>query len=96
MPPVSAVSPRNGYAQRSDWTGLDVVCIISILAGMNSREIIRRLEKEGWRLVRSKGSHRQYKHPAKAGLITVPHPRRDFPAGTLRAIFRQAGWEKRR
>jgi len=59
---------------------------------MNSREVIRRLKREGWILVRSKGSHRQYKHPDKIGLVTVPHPRRDFPVGTLRAIFKQAGW----
>ena len=61
--------------------------------GMDSREIIRRLERSGWQLVRTKGSHRQYKHPVKPGLVTVPHPRRDIPTGTLRAIFQQAGWE---
>ncbi|MGA2033052.1 MAG: type II toxin-antitoxin system HicA family toxin [Thermoguttaceae bacterium] len=59
---------------------------------MNSRDIIKRLERDGWRLVRSKGSHRQFKHSTKAGLVTVPHPRRDLPLGTLRAIFKQAGW----
>ena len=60
---------------------------------MDSRAIIKRLEQEGWRCVRTKGSHRQYKHPSKPGRVTVPHPKRDIPAGTLRAIFRQAGWE---
>jgi predicted RNA binding protein YcfA (HicA-like mRNA interferase family) len=54
---------------------------------MNSRDVIRRLERDGWVLVRSKGSHRQYRHPDKPGLVTVPHPQRDFPTGTLRAIF---------
>jgi predicted RNA binding protein YcfA (HicA-like mRNA interferase family) len=58
---------------------------------LDSREIIRRLERDGWRLVRTRRSHRQYKHPDKPGLVTVPHPRRDFPIGTLRSILKQAG-----
>ncbi|MFW6124604.1 MAG: type II toxin-antitoxin system HicA family toxin [Pirellulales bacterium] len=59
---------------------------------MDSREIIRRLERDGWLLARTKGSHRQFKHPERPGLVTVPHPRRDLPRGTLRNIYRQAGW----
>lgn len=59
---------------------------------MTSREIIRRLQQDGWRLVRKKGSHRQFKHPTKPGLVTVPHPKRSIPKGTLYSIFRQAGW----
>jgi predicted RNA binding protein YcfA (HicA-like mRNA interferase family) len=59
---------------------------------MDSRKVIRRLERDGWQLVRTRGSHRQYKHPDKPALVTVPHPRRDFPVGTLRNIFKQAGW----
>ena len=59
---------------------------------MDSREVTRRLKADGWRLVRTKGSHRQFKHPDKPGLVTVPHPKRDLPTGTLRAIFKQAGW----
>jgi predicted RNA binding protein YcfA (HicA-like mRNA interferase family) len=59
---------------------------------MSSREVIQRLEQDGWQLVRTKGSHRQYKHPEKPGLVTVPHPKRDLPSGTLRSIFKQAGW----
>ena len=39
-----------------------------------------------------KGSHYQFKHPKKKGKITVRHPKFDLPAGTLRSIFRQAGW----
>ena len=60
--------------------------------GMSSREVIRRLLNEGWVEVRSKGSHRQYKHPTRPGLVTVPHPKRDIPQGTLKSIARQAGW----
>jgi predicted RNA binding protein YcfA (HicA-like mRNA interferase family) len=59
----------------------------------NSRQIIRRLVAEGWILVRVKGDHHQYKHPTKPGLLTVPHPKRDYPIGTLRSIYRQAGWD---
>ena len=59
---------------------------------MDSREIIKRLKQAGWVLVRTKGSHHQFKHPSRAGLVTVPHPRRDLPRGTLKAIMRQAEW----
>ena len=59
---------------------------------MSSREVIQRLRADGWFLSRSKGSHQQFKHAEKPGLVTVPHPKKDLPAGTLRSIFRQAGW----
>ena len=59
---------------------------------MSSRDVIRRLQQDGWVLVRTKGSHHQFKHGTKAGLVTVPHPKRDLPRGTLRSIFKQAGW----
>lgn len=59
---------------------------------MNSREVIAKLKREGWQLVHVKGSH-HYKHFEKSGRVTVPHPKRDLPRGTLRSIFRQAGWE---
>ncbi|MDR1936523.1 MAG: type II toxin-antitoxin system HicA family toxin [Candidatus Accumulibacter sp.] len=59
---------------------------------MNSRQIIRRLEEDGWFLARVKGSHHQFKHAAKPGLVTVKHPGSDIPAGTLVSIKRQAGW----
>jgi predicted RNA binding protein YcfA (HicA-like mRNA interferase family) len=59
---------------------------------MSSREIIARLREDGWVLVRTKGSHHQFKHPKKPGLVTVPHPKRDLPRGTVKSIFKQAGW----
>ena len=59
----------------------------------SSREIVRRLEADGWIHVRTKGDHYQFKHPVKAGLVTVPHPKKDLPIGTLRSIYRQAGWK---
>lgn len=60
---------------------------------MDSRELIKRLVRDGWKLVRTKGSHHQYKHPTKPGLVTVPHPKRDLPVKTVRSILRQAGLE---
>jgi predicted RNA binding protein YcfA (HicA-like mRNA interferase family) len=58
---------------------------------MDSREIIRRLEADGWYRVAQRGSHVQFKHPVKAGRVTVPHPDKDIPAKTLRSIERQSG-----
>ncbi|MDO9474048.1 MAG: type II toxin-antitoxin system HicA family toxin [Caulobacter sp.] len=58
---------------------------------MNSREVIRRLEAEGWFEVAQRGSHKQFRHPDKPGRVTVPHPSRDIPIGTLRSIERQSG-----
>jgi predicted RNA binding protein YcfA (HicA-like mRNA interferase family) len=58
---------------------------------MNSREIIAALEKAGWVKIAQKGSHVQFKHPERLGRVTVPHPSRDIPIGTLRSIERQSG-----
>lgn len=52
------------------------------------------LEKDGWLLVATKGSHHQFKHPSKAGRVTVPHPKKEIPAGTLKSILKQAGIAK--
>ncbi len=60
---------------------------------MDSRDIIRKLESQGWMKVAQKGSHVQYKHPDRAGRVTVPHPRKDIKIGTLQSIMRQAGWK---
>jgi predicted RNA binding protein YcfA (HicA-like mRNA interferase family) len=58
---------------------------------VDSRDVIKLLESDGWREVRQKGSHKQFKHPAKPGLVTVPTPKKDIPRGTLRSIAKQAG-----
>ncbi|HKT54737.1 MAG TPA: type II toxin-antitoxin system HicA family toxin [Caulobacteraceae bacterium] len=58
---------------------------------MDSREVIRRIEAHGWFEVRQKGSHKQFKHPTKSGLVTVPSPKKDIARGTLRSIAKQAG-----
>lgn len=59
---------------------------------MDSRKLIKRLEADGWHLARVKGSHHQFKHPTKHGLVTVKHPSSEIPVGTLRSIEKQAGW----
>jgi predicted RNA binding protein YcfA (HicA-like mRNA interferase family) len=59
---------------------------------MKVRDAIRMIEAEGWYLVHTKGSHRQFKHPNKSGLVTVPgHLSDDLAAGTLNSILKQAG-----
>ena len=56
------------------------------------RELIRTLEDDGWVLVRTRGSHRQYRHPSKPGTVTVSGKARvDVPVGTLRSALKQAG-----
>ncbi|TAN53798.1 MAG: addiction module toxin, HicA family [Methylococcaceae bacterium] len=59
---------------------------------MNSAEIIKRLESEGWQRCGGKGDHWKFRHPQQAGHVVVPHPRKDIAIGTLRNIYRQAGW----
>ena len=59
---------------------------------MKVRELIKTLEHDGWYLVRTKGSHRQFKHPAKRGKVTVAgKPGVEVPPGTLNAVLKQAG-----
>jgi len=59
---------------------------------MKIRNVIEILEDRGWYLVRTKGSHRQYKHPLKKGLVTISgHWNDDLAKGTLNSIFKQAG-----
>ena len=62
---------------------------------MNSRDIVRALEADGWALKRVTGSHHHFMHPTKPGIVTVPHPKKDLPVGTLRSIARQAGLKLR-
>ncbi len=57
----------------------------------SSREIIKLLEEDGWYLVKTVGSHHQYKHPTKRGRVTIKHPDKDIPIGTLKSIERQSG-----
>ncbi|WP_265234575.1 type II toxin-antitoxin system HicA family toxin [Lyngbya sp. CCAP 1446/10] len=55
------------------------------------RDIIKQIEADGWYLARTRGSHRQYKHPTKSGLVTVPgKPSDDLAIGTSNNILKQA------
>ena len=60
------------------------------------REVIRMLEVDGWYLVATKGSHRQYKHKIKAGRVTVAgKPSEEVAPGTLNSILKQSGLKER-
>jgi predicted RNA binding protein YcfA (HicA-like mRNA interferase family) len=62
---------------------------------MKVREIISVIEKDGWLLTRTRGDHRQYKHPEKPGKVTVAgHPGDEMPPGTLNSVLKQAGLKK--
>ncbi len=59
------------------------------------RDVLKRLEQDGWRVVRTRGSHRVLKHPVKIGIVVVAgQENRDVAAGTLKSIWRQAGLEE--
>ena len=60
------------------------------------REVLRVVEGDGWYQVRQKGSHRQFKHDAKIGLVTIAYHslNDDVPTGTLGNIYKQAQIER--
>ncbi|HFC8798147.1 TPA: addiction module toxin, HicA family [Neisseria gonorrhoeae] len=58
---------------------------------MNSLDVIALLKQDGWYKVAQSGSHSQHKHPTKKGRVTVPHPKKDLPTGTVKNIYKQAG-----
>jgi predicted RNA binding protein YcfA (HicA-like mRNA interferase family) len=61
---------------------------------MRVRDAIKLIE-DGWHLVRTRGSRRQYKHPSKPGLVTIPgNLSKDLPPGLQRTILKQAGMER--
>jgi predicted RNA binding protein YcfA (HicA-like mRNA interferase family) len=62
---------------------------------MKVKEVIKMIEDDGWYLARTRGSHRQYKHGSKMGLVTVPGKLSDDLApGTLNSVLKQAGLKK--
>lgn len=56
----------------------------------DSRRIIKRLKDEGFELISIRGSHHKFRRGAI--VLVVPHPEKDLPVGTARAIAKQAGW----
>ena len=62
---------------------------------MKVGEMLRKLNEDGWFLVATRGSHRQYRHPSKAGRVTVAgKPGDDLAAGTLNSILKQSGLKR--
>ncbi len=61
---------------------------------MKVRDTIKMIEKDGWYLVRVRGSHRQYKHSKKPGLVTIAgKPNEDLAPGTLNSVLKQGGFK---
>lgn len=66
-----------------------IVCVSEV------REWLALIESDGWALVRTKGSHRQFQHPTKPGTVTIAgNPGVDVPVGTLNSVLKQAGLKK--
>lgn len=61
------------------------------MKNITSRELIKLIEKDGWKLVAIVGSHHQFKHPTKPGKVTIPHPKRELAPKTIKTILKQAG-----
>ena len=64
---------------------------------MKVRDVIKMIEDDGWYLVTTKGSHRQYKHAIKPGRVTIAgHPSHDLAPGTLNSILKQSQLKKQK
>lgn len=64
---------------------------------MKVRDVIKLIEADGWYLVATRGSHRQYKHPVKPGRVTIAgHPGHDLAPGTLGSVLKQAGLKEQK
>jgi predicted RNA binding protein YcfA (HicA-like mRNA interferase family) len=65
-----------------------------LVVKMKVRDVPKRLRRDGWHLEEIEGDHRQFKHTVMPGKVTVAgHPGEDIPIGTLKSIYKQAGWE---
>ena len=82
MFPVASETRKNGSAMQGK---------TEEVRSMSSDDLIRRIQLEGWKKVAQKGSHVQFKHPTKKGRVTIPHPEKDLPKGTVKNILKQAG-----
>jgi predicted RNA binding protein YcfA (HicA-like mRNA interferase family) len=60
----------------------------------DSRDILRRLNADGFELVSVRGSHHKFLQRGTRRVVILTHPRKDLPLGTVRAIYKQAGWKK--
>ena len=66
-------------------------CVLKGGDDLKSRDVIKLLVADGWQEGRQAGSHKQFRHPAKPGTVTVPHPKSDLGTGTLKSIEKQSG-----
>lgn len=57
----------------------------------SSKEVLQMLKADGWYEVSCVGDHHQFKHPLKKGRVTLTHPVKDIPIGTLKSIEKQSG-----
>lgn len=57
---------------------------------MNSADLIKLLERDGWELANVRGSHHVFRHPSKPGYISIPHPRKDLGKGLAHKLMKQA------
>jgi len=63
-------------------------------SNLNSRELIKAIEKDGWVHIRTQGDHWQFKHPKKIGKVTIPHPKQSLGIKTILSILKQATLSK--
>lgn len=86
------VSARNRRNERRAQPSAPPPVLFTGDVPMKVRELIRRLERDGWRQVRQRGSHRQFQHARRPGTVTVSGKlSADIPPGTLRSVRKQAG-----
>lgn len=64
---------------------------VGTITTMDSAELIKQLERDGWMLRGGKGSHKVFTHPTKPGHISVPHPKKDLGTGLVRKLLKDAG-----
>jgi len=60
------------------------------MPSVSSKDIIKKIEEDGWFHVRTEGSHHHFRHDIKNGTVTVPHPKKDLPIKTVKSILKQA------
>ena len=64
---------------------------------MKVRDVIRLIENDGWFLIATRGSHRQYKHASKPSESPLPESRpKTWPPGTLNSVLKQAGLKEQK
>lgn len=64
------------------------------LPSLTPQEVIKILEKKGFILERTKGSHQIFRHPETRKMVVIPYHKKDLPRGTLLEILKQAGISK--